>query len=156
MPRKAKAPQLPQTTLLLPNDLRQRLDKSRGERSLGEEIRQRLERTFEAEEGDAKTRNLMLAIADVVADINKGFGTWHEVPFAFQAMRAAITSLVGFFQPDGPPVPKATPGSAASFYYAGETPEEVGKGIANIVLRHRWESLRDLVTSIDASKRGGA
>ena len=71
-----------QTAVRLPQSLRDRLSKAGGERGLGEEIRRRLEASFEAEKApaDPKTRELLDAIASCAEEIARDFGSWSEDP----------------------------------------------------------------------------
>ena len=63
-----------QTAVRLPQSLRDRLSKAGGERGMGEEIRRRLEASFEAEKApaDPKTRELLDAISSCAEEIARG------------------------------------------------------------------------------------
>ena len=86
-----------QTAVRLPQSLHDRLSKAGGERGLGEEIRRRLEASFEAEKApaDPKTpraarRNRLLRRGDRLVTI----GSWSEDAFAFEVLKECVSMLL--------------------------------------------------------------
>ena len=61
-----------QSAIRLPRSLHERLKKAGGDRGMGEEIRRRLEASFEAERSpaDPKTRELLDAVASCAEEIS--------------------------------------------------------------------------------------
>src|ERR1700691_1137415 len=96
-----------QTAVRLPQSLRDRLSKAGGERGLGEEIRRRLEASFEAENApaDAKTRALLDAISYCADETARDYGRWSADGFAFVVFKGCVELLLKREQPKGDPVP---------------------------------------------------
>ena len=62
-------------TFLLPGALRTRLAEVGGERGIGEEIRKRLEVSFE---GTPRTRRFLDLISSTSRDVSEFYGEWHQ------------------------------------------------------------------------------
>ena len=121
-----------QTAVRLPQSLRDRLSKAGGERGLGEEIRRRLEASFEAEKApaDPKTRELLDAISSCAERIALDYGSWAEDPFAFEVLKVCVSMLLTHFQPEGEPVPKPNPDGMADLLFGrgySPKPEEASR-----------------------------
>jgi hypothetical protein len=123
------------TTFRLPRALHERLTKASGDRGIGEEIRRRLEVSFDKEGGSLQTRQLMDAIAQIAADTTEYFGAWHADAFAFQAFIAAVGMLLTHYQPKGDPAKKMNPNSLADVMFReNDTAQDIGQDIARLVL----------------------
>jgi hypothetical protein len=96
-----------QFTVLLPFDMHKRLQTIAGERGLGEEIRRRLEASFEAEKtlGDPETRELLDAISNFASQTTMYYGEWSKDPFAFKVLKTSVDMLLSYYEPKGDPVP---------------------------------------------------
>lgn len=135
-----------QTAVRLPQGLRDRLSKAGGDRGLGEEIRRRLEASFEAEKApvDAKTRELLDAISSFAERIDVDFGGWPKDAFAYEVLKESVNLLLRRFQPEGKPVPNIKPNSLAARLYDPEhlpTPAEA----ARLYVHSRIVSAAELV-----------
>lgn len=100
-----------QTSLRLPMSLRDRLAEAADAagHGLGEEIRERLELSFENEpprDADYETQVLLLAIKDMASLLEDHYPAWHADAFSFQALAAAISKLLRLYRPEGEPEPK--------------------------------------------------
>lgn len=111
-----------QSAIRLPRSLHQRLKKTGGERGMGEEIRRRLEASFDAEKArtDPKMIYLLDAITSCAAEIANDYGSWSDDPFAFEVLKGCVDLLLTRFQPKGNPVPKPRAGSSAAFLFGSE------------------------------------
>lgn len=121
-----------QSAIRLPRSLHQRLKKEGGERGMGEEIRRRLETSFEAESppADPSTQELLDAISSCAEGIAVDYGSWAEDPFAFAVLRVCVSMLLTHFQPEGEPVPKPKPDGMADLIFGRDhspTPEEASR-----------------------------
>jgi hypothetical protein len=111
-----------QTSLRLPASLRDRVAKAAAAagHGLGEEIRERLERSFEgaSANADPKTRELLASIARMADELTDYYPPWHSDPFSFRAFLTAVNKfLVRNYRPPGDlnnPEPKPKPGSPAA------------------------------------------
>jgi hypothetical protein len=127
-----------QTSLRLPEALRTSLSVAaeKNGHGIGEEMRQRLEASFEiipTTEDDA-TRWLLAAIAEAAVIINDHCAGWLGNPFAFTVMKSAVEALLAHCQPEGEPVrPVFTPNSSGDRIFGRKTPEEAGVTLAGIV-----------------------
>ena len=68
---------------------------------MGEEIRRRLEASFDAEAeapSDPKTRELLAQIKEIA---NFSLSSWYEDRFAFSVFRSAINTLLSRREPSG-------------------------------------------------------
>jgi hypothetical protein len=121
-----------QTAVRLPQSLRERLSKAGGERGLGEEIRGRLEASFEAAKAptDPKTPELLDAIAYCAEEIARDLRPWSADAFAFAVLKETINKLLSHFEPKGEAVPHLNPDSALVFLFDDEPspkPEKVSR-----------------------------
>jgi hypothetical protein len=90
-----------QTTFRLPEELYDKLIKSAGEKHpIGEEIRRRLEASFETAPADPETRKLLAAIAYVATGMMLD-GIWHDDLRLFKAFKVAVLTLLSRFEPAG-------------------------------------------------------
>jgi hypothetical protein len=94
-----------QSAVRLPRSLHERLKKAGGERGMGEEIRRRLEASFDAERApsDPKTRELLEAISFLARQATDYYGSWSGDAFAFQVLKAGVDMLLKHYQPKGDP-----------------------------------------------------
>jgi len=121
-----------QSAIRLPRSLHERLKKAGGERGMGEEIRRRLEASFEADMArtDPRTRELLDAISSCADGIADDYGNWAEDPFAFAVLRVCVSMLLTHFQPNGEPVPNPKPDGMADLIFGkgySPTPEEASR-----------------------------
>jgi hypothetical protein len=97
-----------QLKVSLPDDLRTRLEavSTATGRSLGEEIRDRLEESFAWQEFGATTREFLLRAGHLTYLIPPQVGgRWNENAAAFEVFREAIALLLARARPPGEPVP---------------------------------------------------
>jgi hypothetical protein len=137
-----------QSAVWLPRDLHQRLKRTGGKRGMGEEIRRRLEESFEAEKPAAnpKTQELLDAIAFVVGKTDFYYGNWSEDAFAFEVLRACVDLLLTAYQPKGEAAPRAIPKPdtvAALFFGDNESPKDIGRYIIGELMHARSERARE-------------
>jgi hypothetical protein len=91
-----------QVNVSLPDDLRAKLDAvvAKSGNSLGEEIRQRLERTIEQDAVDPVTRELLAGIVNLAATVQADLCTaWHSHQEVHGAFAAAIAQRLAAYQP---------------------------------------------------------
>lgn len=131
-----------QTALRLPHVLYERLrkigDKQGG--GAGEEIRKRLEASFERDAAEARDPKLW-ALRELVADLAGQLeletdGPWHSNPFAFQAFRSGVMALLDQMQPEGKPTAPKGDGRLIG----GDDPAVLGRTYAVLVRRLRDQS----------------
>jgi hypothetical protein len=140
---KRKRPdEMVQTAVRLPQSLRDRLSKAGGEGGVGEEIRRRLEASFEAEKYKAgpKMRDLLAAIASFSAEVTEFYGDPTSDPFAADLLKACMDLLFKSDRPSGDANPQAhpQPESAAEMLYGPDHPiETISKTIVAGWLRDR-------------------
>ena len=120
-----------QTSLRLPQELRDRLGSAAGAagRSVGEEIRRRLEASFGRDPAadDPETARLARMIIRLVEAMSSECERpWHEDPWAVAVVRAALPLLVLPLSGD----PKPRPGSLAETLYRDLVIEDFARGIA--------------------------
>ncbi|MBI2805873.1 MAG: hypothetical protein HYX68_12910 [Planctomycetes bacterium] len=124
-----------QTALRLPRELHRKLGKIGGERGMGEEIRRRLEASFEREADaahDPKLTELQALITDMAGLIQlDSDGPWHSDPFAFEAFRAAILHLLDVAKPEGEVKAPTGAGRALGL----NDPVALGRAYAHMELR---------------------
>jgi hypothetical protein len=129
-----------QSALRLPRSLHDRLKKSGGERGMGEEIRRRLEASFDAEKASAnpKLRELLDAIASFAGDVTGYYGNWAEDAFAFEVLKACVNLLMTHDRPKGEAVPHPDPDSAADLLFAPEhSMEQISRLLVGAWIRDR-------------------
>ena len=147
--KRKKDDQMVLTAIRLPQSLRDRLDNVASERGLGEEIRRRLEASFEAEKAAAspKTQELLAAIASFAKETARDYGDWWEDAFAFEALKASVNLLLTHYQPKGEPVPHPNPDGAGDLLYGPDHSIEI---ISRTVVSG-W--IRDRARHADGEKR---
>ena len=121
-----------QTAVRLPRSLRDRLSKAGGEGGVGEEIRRRLEASFDAERSptDPKAGELADAIIFCADEIARELRPWSENPYAFAVLKETMSRLLADFEPKGDVVPPANPDSVLIFLFDDEPlvkPEKVSR-----------------------------
>jgi len=114
-------------------DLLAKLEPSaNGQVGASEEIRRRLEASFEEEvqAGDDETYRLVGAIKQVARNVEPPFGVWHKSRFAFDAFRAAVLALLDLHRPGG--MPERPADNEIADMYLGEdgTTETAGRMLA--------------------------
>jgi hypothetical protein len=125
-----------QTALWLPRDMHEQLKKDGGERGLGDEIRRRLQISFDEEQvSTEKTTRGLLDGINRIAQILSLAQPWHANRDAFDAFKAAINELLSDHQPST----EAQPESLANLkplYGRGpdERPETIGRILARVVM----------------------
>jgi hypothetical protein len=129
-----------QSAVRLPQSLHDRLKKAGGERGMGEEIRKRLEASFNAEKvpGDQSTRELLDAISAVADETTSYYGRWSENAFAFEVLKACVNMLWSYYQPKGELAANPNPDSAADLLFG---PDHSLKDISRTIVS-RWISDR--------------
>jgi hypothetical protein len=85
------------------------LKRAAGDRSMGDEIRRRLDASFVAESAHPQTRELLEAIAFVIRETDSHYGNWSEDPFSFEVLKACLDSLLTACRPKGEAVRKTDP-----------------------------------------------
>ena len=135
-----------QTSLRLPEELRERLAQAAAEngRGIGEEMRRRLEASFDGvpSADDPKTADLLAAVLRLTREAGVFAAEmallerdgpeprWHETPFAVAVVRAGLPLLIR-----APAEPIAAPEDSlvSSIYGPEAKPEAVAQGIAGAV-----------------------
>jgi hypothetical protein len=125
--KREKSTEMLQSAIRLPRSLHDRLKKAGGERGMGEEIRRRLEASFEAEKppADPNTRELLDAISAMAEEIGAYYGRWSEDAFAFGVLKACVNMLWAYYQPKGEPTANPNPDSAAHLLYGPDHSLEI-------------------------------
>jgi hypothetical protein len=102
--------ELVQTAVRLPRKLRDRLCKVGGERGLGEEIRRRLEASFDAEKNELspKTRELIDAVTSFAWQVAMYYGDPASDPFAADVWKGCVDLLMDYDRPKGEALPHPT------------------------------------------------
>jgi hypothetical protein len=86
----------------LPDDLREKLDAvvAKSGNSLGEEIRQRLERTIEQDALDPITAELVLGVINIAAEVQRSLGArWHDYVELHGAFGLALSWRLDGYKP---------------------------------------------------------
>lgn len=97
-------------------------------RSVGEEMRRRLEASFASSRSadvDAKTRQLLDAIAVMAADLEESFPAWHADAGSYQAFARALVRWLRRYESPGDASLKPNPGTELLFSRRGPTLENV-------------------------------
>jgi hypothetical protein len=127
-----------QSAVRLPQSLHERLKKVGGHRGMGDEIRRRLEASFDAEKvpENPHTRELINAISFSDEELVRDFGSWSKDRFAFEVFRESINALLKYYEPKGEPVPVPNPNGLAEMLF-GENPstEDVSRFLVGIWIR---------------------
>jgi hypothetical protein len=122
-------------SLRIPHDLYDRLAQVRGNGNVSEEVRQRLEASFDREQRatNPKTQELLDAIANVARTIGSFYAPWHEDPYALAAVRSAVETLLTALGPKGEPVFRPRPdneGWSDLLFDPKDPPETAGRMLA--------------------------
>jgi hypothetical protein len=131
---KRKIPEgMVQSAVWLSQDLHQRLKQAGGERGMGEQIRQRLQASFDAS-ANPKTQELLDAIS-VAADETEGYyGNWAEDAFAFEVLRACVDLLLAERRPKGDAVPKHNRDEVAEIFFGPDhSPKDISRTIVSSI-----------------------
>jgi hypothetical protein len=149
--KRKTADDMVQSAIRLPRSLHERLKQAGGDRGMGEEIRRRLEASFDAEKAPAnpKTRDLLEAIASFTVETTGYYGNWSEDAFAFDVLKACVDMFFTRYQPKGEAVPKPDPDSAADVLFA---PDHSPKDISRLLVS-AWINERAKRASADEEKR---
>jgi hypothetical protein len=124
----------------MPAELYGRLQAAAGERSVGEEIRRRLEASFAGtpSAADPKTHALLSAVARIARELPHWYADWHADPFSFVAFRKAVDKVLMARRPAGDlerPEAKPNPeGLAVIVLHDEKNPEEVAGMLAGLAL----------------------
>jgi hypothetical protein len=99
-----------QTSLRLPEELRDRLTQAAADHGygIGEEIRRRLEASFAGgtATADGKTSQVIHAFAWTAEIVGSSYLQWHADRFAFEIVKAAVNAAMDYYRPPGEPVSK--------------------------------------------------
>ena len=112
---------------------------------MGEEIRRRLEASFEAEKAPVapKTRQLLDAICHFVDETGRDFGSWSDDPFAFEVLKGAVNMLMAHDKPKGKPDPNPKPDGVGELLYGpSPSPEDVSRFLAGTWIKDRANRVR--------------
>jgi hypothetical protein len=137
---KKTANEMTQSAVRLPQSLHERLKKAGGERGMGEEIRRRLEASFDTEKALAnpKTRELLDAISFFAEETARDFGNWSEDAFAFEVLKACVNKVLAHYQPKGEPVPNPKPDGLVGILFEGNpSVEDMSRHLVFTWLRDR-------------------
>jgi hypothetical protein len=152
-----------QSALRLPPDLHQRLRRAGGEGGMGEEIRRRLEASFEAEKApkNPKTKELLDAFSFIVKETERYYGDWTD-PWTFEVLKVSVEMLFTAIRPEGEAVPKPDPnphppdprasGFVSVFYDPDSSPKEPARYIVGELL-HRERIISRGAKREDEGKR---
>lgn len=103
--------------------------------SLGEEVRQRLERSFDRDDTDPVTRDLQdyVALLATMIRLQTNHIDWFKHPAAHRAFQFGITSRLARLKPEGEPVfgPDDLPKHWARLV-SSDNPEAIGQGLESI------------------------
>jgi hypothetical protein len=136
--KKESQDQMVQSAVRLPRDLHERLKNAGGDRGMGDEIRRRLEASFESEKipGNPNTGELISAISFADQELVRDFGSWSKDRFAFEVFRESVNGLLKHYEPKGKAVPLPKPDGLAEILYA-ENPsaEDVGRFLVGTWIR---------------------
>src|SRR5262245_20498236 len=103
-PVKAGTHNMQRLKVALPDDLRAQLDaaSAKSDRSVAEEIRNRIEASFTRETADQPTRDFLEGVAQMAAEIERETGaTWHQHAGAHEAPEWAIKMRLRELKPKG-------------------------------------------------------
>lgn len=124
-----------QSAVRLPRRLHERLKNAGGERGMGEEIRRRLEASFDAEPSDRKTRELLEGVAFCARQATNYYGRWSEDGFAFLVLKASVDMLLKSYQPKHDPLPKPNPTKLGKVLFeenGNPSPEEISRTVMSL------------------------
>jgi hypothetical protein len=117
--KRKTADDMVQSAIRLPRRLHGLLKQAGGERGMGEEIRRRLEASFDAEKTptNPKTRELFDAISSVAEQTTRFYGSWSEDAFAFEVLKGSVNLLLTLYQPKGDGAPKPNPTKLGDVFF---------------------------------------
>jgi hypothetical protein len=133
-----------QSALRLPADLYGRLREAGGDRGMGEEIRKRLQASFDAKvettTDDPKTRQLLETLIDYaensgLIDDDMDVNPWHGDPYVWAALKTGVNEILDFFKPKE--LMPAPLGVSKKFTWRDVPAESVGRNMARQVLHRR-------------------
>lgn len=129
--KRKKADEMVQTAVRLPQSLRDRLSSAGGQGGLGEEIRRRLEASFEADKApvDPKTRELLEEIEQLALNTPLHV-PWYADSDAFNIFAVAIKEKLSKYQPSGKAA--GPTGRLESVFGKDATPEAIGRILAGV------------------------
>jgi hypothetical protein len=130
--------EMTQSAVRLPRSLHERLKKAGGNRGMGDEIRRRLEASFDAEKipGNPDTRELINAITFTDEELVRDFGSWSNDRFAFEVFRVSVNALLKHYEPEGEAVPAPNPDGLAVLLFADNpSAEDVGRFLVGAWIR---------------------
>jgi hypothetical protein len=121
-----------QTAVWLPRSMHEKLKKDSGERGLGDEIRRRLQNSFDAEQlpRDPTTDELLDAIKEIGGNLDE---PWHADYFAYDVFKTAINKLFSNYQPEAQP---GTVSKLQTKYGPGAKPETIGETLARVAFKN--------------------
>ena len=143
--KRQKDDEMVQTAVRLPQSLRDRLSRAGGEGGVGEEIRRRLEASFDAERSptNPKAGELADGIIFCADEIARDLGPWSEDSYAFAVLKETVNALLAQFEPPrGKAAPNPKPESALIFLFDDEPlpkPEKVSRYFMSLWTRRRAE-----------------
>jgi hypothetical protein len=138
--KRKKDDEMVQTAVRLPQSLRDKLSKAGGDGGLGEEIRNRLEASFDAERapGSPKTHELLDAVHSFAKEVTDYYGDPAEDAFAADALKACLDLLMAHDRPPGEAVAHPNPESAADLLFAPDhLPREISRTLVTAWIRDR-------------------
>jgi hypothetical protein len=124
-----------QLKVALPDELRAQLDaaSAKSGRSVADEIRTRVERSLELDALDRPTRDFIVGVALMPAEIERETAAaWHKHAGAWAAFRQAIISRLKRLEPKGPIAFGKRPHQSGP----GSVPEDIGMWAES----HLWEN----------------
>ncbi len=137
-----------QSAVWLPRELHQLLKRAGGERGMGEEIRKRLEKSFEAEKipKEPSRHKLSLAVGFIATKAARYFGDWSEDRFSFEVLKAGVNLWLTANQPEGEPVMKPNPNREPfdAYFDPSSTPENIARSILANLTWLREEEKRQM------------
>ncbi len=131
-----------QTALWLPRDMHKKLKDEGGERGFGDEIRRRLQITFD-DEGppvDPTTRQLLEDIKYLALNMQQQVGSWHADHELFETFKVAINGMLSRHQPSSEAqgtVASGPTGRLQTIFGPDAKPETVGR-ILGVTGTFRW------------------
>lgn len=148
--KRKTADEMTQSAIRLPRSLHERLQKAGGDRGMGEEIRRRLQASFDAEEAvpaTQQTRELLDAISFFDDEMFYEFGSWSKEPFAFEVLKACVDMLLMNYRPEGEAKPRPKPKRDADgkpvLLYGHGSPEEIARLMVHFWMRRKAERAKE-------------
>jgi hypothetical protein len=103
MPRPRSESPTTTTSIRLPSALYEKLDRAREGRPLGEEIRRRLQASFEGAAptgADDKTTKMLGQVATLAKTISEHYGPWHASARTYAIFKLALEKGLPDYDPD--------------------------------------------------------